>query len=384
MASIPDIRDPRDVFSKITPAYDIARTARPERVNEPGYYGLPILKRPFWKWEIALYFFFEGVSAGANVLCSIAQLTARGRYGNAIRAGRSLSFATLLPCPALLIADLGRPERFHHMLRIWKKTSPMNHGAWALTGYGMVSALQLALAWPASRVPFGGRFLRFLQRMVPERLASALGLPFALTMVSYPGVLLSTTSNPLWAHTYFLGALFACSSMSSGAAALTLLNARSKDHDLDRRLREFEKVSTAAEVAALGLYVGTAGKATRPLFTGRQSRLFVIGAVGLGIVVPAILRRSGSAVLRNVVAPLLTLAGGAALKWAITYAGQESAMDTELANRNAPTIDGRPFWGPGDSTGQAELPVRKRHDLPNQPRYGTFLSEANPALEESA
>jgi hypothetical protein len=66
------------------------------------------------------------------------------------------------------------------------------------------------------------------------------------------------------------------------------------------------------------------------------------------MVAPAILRRSSSSILRNVVAPLLTLAGGAALKWAITYAGQESAMDAQLANRNAATVDGRPLWGPGD------------------------------------
>ena len=355
MASIPEISDPRDVFSRLTPAYDIARSAAPQRVNEPGYYGLPILKRPFWKWEIALYFFFEGISAGSYVLCSIAQLTRPARYRDLIRSGRYLSFATMLACPPLLIADLGRPERFHHMLRIWKKTSPMNHGAWSLTGYGLISTLQLALIWPASRLPFGRGLLRFLQWILPERLVSALGLPFALMMVSYPGVLLSTTANPVWSHTHFLGALFACSSMSNGAAALTLLNARSGDHALHSTLSRFEDVSTLAEGAALGLYLGTAGKAARPLFTGKQSKLFLIGAVGLGIVAPAILRRSGSSILRNVVAPLLTIAGGAALKWAITHAGQESAMDSPLANRNAPTMDGRPFWGPGDpvaSSGQ--------------------------------
>jgi formate-dependent nitrite reductase membrane component NrfD len=383
VASIPEIRDPRNLFSQITPEHDVARSAKPERVNDPGYYGLPILKRPFWKWEIALYFFFEGVSAGANVLCSIAQLTSNGRYKQAVRSGRYLSFATMLACPPLLIADLGRPERFLHMLRIWKKTSPMNHGAWALTGYGMVSTLQLALAWPASRLPFGRGLLRLLQRIVPERLASALGLPFALMMVNYPGVLLSTTANPVWAHSYFLGALFACSSMSSGAAALTLLNARSKDHDLHRRLGRFEDVSTVVEATALGLYVGTARKATRPLFTGRQSRLFVIGAVGLGIIAPLILRRSGSPVLRNVVAPLLTLAGSAALKWAITHAGQESAMDVELANRNAPTVDGRPFWGPGDSASQAQLPAGQRQGPPTQPIPGMLFAGANSPLEES-
>ena len=356
MASIPEINDPRDVFSQITPAYDIARSAAPQRVNEPGYYGLPILKRPFWKWEIALYFFFEGISAGSYVLCSVAQLTRRTRYSDLIRSGRYLSFATMLACPPLLIADLGRPERFHHMLRIWKKTSPMNHGAWSLTGYGLISTLQLVFIWPASRLPFGRGLLRLLQRILPEPLVSLLGLPFALMMVSYPGVLLSTTANPVWSHTHFLGALFACSSMSNGAAALTIVNARSGNHDLHNTLNRFEDVSAVAEGAALGLYLGTAGKATRPLFTGKQSKLFLIGAVGLGIVAPAILRRSGSSVLRDVVAPLLTLAGGAALKWAITYAGQESAMDYNLANRNASTIDSRPFWGPGEP---ASPPVQR-------------------------
>ena len=356
MASTPEIQDPRDVFSQITPAYDIQRSAAPERVNEPGYYGLPILKRPFWKWEIALYFFFEGISAGSYVLCSVAQLTRGSQYGDMIRSGRYLSFATMLPCPPLLIADLGRPERFHHMLRIWKKTSPMNHGAWALTGYGIVSTMQLALGWPAARLPFGRAVLRLMQRLLPGGLMNVLGLPFALVMVSYPGVLLSTTANPVWSHTHFLGALFACSSMSNGAAALALLNARSVDHDLHTKLSRFEDVSASAEAAALGLYVGTARRATRPLFTGRQSKLFLIGAVGLGIVAPAILRRSGSSILRRVVAPMLTLAGGAALKWAITYAGQESAMDPQLANRNAPTRDDRPFWGPIDSVPSSTSP----------------------------
>lgn len=345
MASIQEIHDPRDVFSQLTPAYDIHRSATHKRVNEPGYYGLPILKHPFWKWEIALYFFSSGISAGSNVLCSIAQLTRNGKYDALVRSGRYLTFTTMLLCPPLLIADLGRPERFHHMLRIWKKTSPMNHGAWALAGYSAIVTLQLALILPASRLPFGRALLRCLHRVLPQHLVNALGLPFAWMMVSYPGVLLSTTSNPLWSHSNFLGPLFASSSMSNAAAALALLNLRSKDQGVDRRLSRFEDVSTAAEAAALGLYIGTARKAAHPLFTGKQSKLFLFGAVGLGIIAPAILRRSGSPVLRSVVAPLLTLAGGAALKWAITYAGQESAMDSELANRNAPTMDGRPFWG---------------------------------------
>ncbi len=348
LAEIQEHDDKRDVFSQITPSYDILKAANPDRVHEPGYYGLPILKRPFWKWEIALYFFFEGISGGAYTLCTVAGLIDKDRHRSVIQAGRFLSFSTMLLCPPLLIADLGRPERFHHMLRMWKKTSPMNHGAWALSGFGIFASVLALLAYPASKLPFGlgAPALRLLQRYLPERLLSVLGLPFALTMVSYPGVLLSTTANPVWAHTHFLGSLFACSSMNSGSAALTLCNYFSEDHGLHKTLSRFEDVATLAEATALGLYLGTAKKAAKPLVKGKQSRLFLFGAIGLGIIAPALLRRSRSKLVHSGVAPLLTIAGSLALKWSITYAGQESALDPELANWNAPTKEGEAFWGP--------------------------------------
>ncbi|MGC2402500.1 MAG: NrfD/PsrC family molybdoenzyme membrane anchor subunit [Acidobacteriaceae bacterium] len=348
MAEIREFNDPRDIFTTLTPAYDIQRAATPGKVKESGYYGLPILKRPFWKWEIALYFFFEGISAGSYVLCTAAGLRDREHFAESIRRGRYLSFAAMLLCPPLLIADLGRPERFHHMLRIFKKTSPMNHGAWALSGYGLFSSILAALAWPARDLPFS--FLRALLRgfqwIMPERLLSLLGMPFALTMISYPGVLLETTANPVWSHTNFLGPLFASSSLSNGASALALLNYKSEDHALHSALTRFEDLASGAEAASLALYVHSAGPAAKPLFKGKQSKLFLFGAIGLGLVAPALLRRSRSKVLRDGIAPLLTLLGGVALKWSITYAGQESALDAELASKNAPSKTGEPFWGP--------------------------------------
>ena len=359
LAEVQEHNDKRDVFSQISPTYDIQKAAKPDRVKDPGYYGLPILKRPFWKWEIALYFFFEGVSAGSYVLCTVAGFTDRKRHREAIELGRYLSFATMMLCPPLLIMDLGRPERFHHMLRIWKKTSPMNHGAWALSGYGIFASILALLAVPARKLPFGfgARALEFLQRYAPVRLLSALGLPFAFTMISYPGVLLSTTANPLWSRTNFLGPLFAASSMSNGASALSLLNYRSDDTKLHHTLHRFEDVTALVEAVALGLYLGTAGKAARPLIKGKQSLLFFAGAIGVGLVAPTLLRRSGRKILQGGLAPLLTLLGGIALKWSITYAGQESSLDPEQASKNAYMPDNKPFWGPKESVKVYNPPV---------------------------
>ena len=361
LAEVKEHDDKRDVFSQLTPVYDIQKAAKPDRVKEPGYYGLPLLKRPFWKWEIALYFFFEGVSAGTYILCTVAALRDKRRYAGMIRGGRFLSFATMLFCPPLLIVDLGRPERFHHMLRVWKKSSPMNHGAWALSGYGTVASFLALPAVKARWMPTEklAEVARFAHRWVPERVIAVLGLPFAWTMVSYPGVLLETTANPVWSRSSFLGPLFASSSMSSGAAALTLLNYRSKDHGLHRALGTFEDVAAVAEAASLGLYLGTAKRAARPLWKGKQSVLFSVGAIGMGIVAPAILRRSRSKVVRDGIAPLLTIAGSLALKWSVTYAGQESSLDPEEANWNGETLDGKAYWGPS-APRTAQVPANER------------------------
>ena len=56
--------------------------------------------------------------------------------------------------PLLLISDLGRPERFVNMLRVFKPTSPMSVGTWILSTYapaaGVAAGWQL-LGFPGPR-----------------------------------------------------------------------------------------------------------------------------------------------------------------------------------------------------------------------------------------
>ena len=46
------------------------------------------------------------------------------------------ALASILASLYFLVADLGRPERFHHMLRVAKPSSPMSMGTWILSAYG--------------------------------------------------------------------------------------------------------------------------------------------------------------------------------------------------------------------------------------------------------
>ena len=328
-----------------------AKSATSAQADErEGYYGVPLLKRPKWRWEIALYFFFEGISAGSFLLGALADLSGNKRLRELARAAYDVSFLTLLPCPPLLIADLGRPERFHHMLRVFKPTSPMNLGAWTLTGF---SAPLTAIA--ALRL-IGEGSSNDQNKLALRRGLSAAGLPFALTMISYPGVLLSTTSTPVWSRSRFLGALFACSSIGNGAAATSLaLSLQNGNHSVAlERLAKVESTARICEGAALVTYLVTSKDAAKPLTKGRHSLLFWLGAIGCGLLLPAILadnrkhnkdhkQRRGRSVVRSA----LSLAGGLALKWAITHAGRQSADDVDATRNATRKSRSAPGWGPG-------------------------------------
>ena len=103
------------------------------RAEFQSYYGRPVLKTPVWTHDIAAYLFTGGLAAGSSLLAAGADLTDRPALR---RAGRTASVGALLASTALLVKDLGRPERFLNMLRVAKPTSPMSMGSWILTVYG--------------------------------------------------------------------------------------------------------------------------------------------------------------------------------------------------------------------------------------------------------
>src|SRR5579871_5457729 len=84
------------------------------------YYGRPMIKKPTWKWYIPLYLFLGGVAGGTALLGTMAEFFGGPRHRSTVRHARYLTLALSVFCPIFLIIDLGRPTRFHHMLRIFK------------------------------------------------------------------------------------------------------------------------------------------------------------------------------------------------------------------------------------------------------------------------
>src|SRR5690606_22401466 len=88
-----------------------------------SYYGRPIVKAPPCDDKISAYLLRGGVAGGSAMLAGGAD-----RIGfDALRRNTRLTALTAtIGGTIFLIADLGRPERFHHMMRTFKPASPMN------------------------------------------------------------------------------------------------------------------------------------------------------------------------------------------------------------------------------------------------------------------
>jgi len=302
------------------------------RRRPPTYYGVPPIHKPHWKWLIISYFFLGGLSGGSYVVATAAELFGTREDHDTARIGRYLALLSILPCPILLILDLGRPERFLNMLRVLKLRSPMSLGTWGLLTYSGIATLSTAAqaARDGWRVGPSG-FLR----SVPGRFVGALGAPFAMFVGGYTGVLLGATAVPLWAkNARLLGPLFLSSALAVSSAAISLILALlpGQRHTALDRLRRAETVASMAEmfcVAAVHLNSGPLGK---PLVEGRLGRLHLAGSVGLGILLPFALHAVATRLRlphRPVVilASLASLTGGFIMKYAVVMAGHASADD---------------------------------------------------------
>jgi protein NrfD len=184
---------------------------------------------PHWEWLVILYFFVGGIAAGSYFIAALLDLFGEPGDRPVVRLGYYVALAGAVLSAVLLTADLGRPERFWHMLiqshRGWpmfKWWSPMSVGSWGLSLFGLFALLAVLAAFEESGIVRRAG-LRKLRRGVLGTLIVVLGGLCAFFVASYTGVLLSVTNRPIWADTPFVGILFLFSAASSAAAALILL-----------------------------------------------------------------------------------------------------------------------------------------------------------------
>jgi hypothetical protein len=286
---------------------------RGEAPDAAGRVNGPIIQPPVWTWEIPLYFWLGGIAAGSSFIALACDLAGDERSA---RVARRVAVAAVAPSPPLLISDLGRPERFHHMLRIFKPRSPMNMGAWALTAFGALGSG--AVAADALGQPRAARALGAVNAMVGGYVGS------------YTGVLLSTTAVPLWSRSrLFLGPIFVSTAVATGAAAVRFAIGPAAEPRTKDALARIETGAIAVELALSAANERRLGDVGKPL---RESSLFKLAKWGVrgGLALRAIPgERSRQA------SGALFLAAGLAFRYAWVEAGKTAARDHETVARTA-------------------------------------------------
>jgi polysulfide reductase chain C len=222
---------------------------------------------PHWTWYILFYFIFAGLSGGSYVIASMLRLRGEPSDEPAARIGFYASFVALLPCPVMLILDLGSPLRFWHMLwnttpgdqgPILKWVSPMSVGAWALLIFGAF----VTASFVQSLVRDGKLgWLRWVARLLDGtfgKIVMVVGSTFGLFIAGYTGVLLAVSNQPVWSDTWALGGLFLASGMAGSAALLLfLLRFRSSAASSAGPLLVSERLYSVLELALIVIFVLT-------------------------------------------------------------------------------------------------------------------------------
>ena len=267
-----------------------------------SYYGRNIVKEPTWTWEIPVYFFTGGVSGASSVLSLSAKL-----FGNEKLSRTALYIGAVgdAVSPALLVSDLGRPERFHHMLRVFKVTSPMNVGAWVLLVNGGASNTAAVLELLGILKPL---------KLLAEVVAAFFGPPLA----TYTGVLVADTAIPVWHEgRHELPWLFGASAAAS-AGALACLCVDPAEAGPARRL------AIGAGVAELAL------SETMEHRLGETGEVYKQGEAGTAAKAAKALTLAGTASLatkRHKLGGALVCAGSMCMRWSVYKAGFQSAQD---------------------------------------------------------
>jgi len=349
---------------------------------------------PDWGWWIILYFYLGGIAAGAYFTAALIELLGSAEDRELARIGYWIAFPLVCLCGLFLTVDLGRPERFWHMLFksevvkaafadgwplsgagwgqmshavLFKYWSPMSVGAWALTLFGLCTFLSfLGSLWP------GGRLEQRLRHGWLGRGLQVGGALVGFFIASYTGALLTATNQPVWSDSVWVAPLFLTSSASTGIALMILIAERR--HVPIAALQRLERADLWAlglELVVFAVFLASLGSGLLAVLESGHGRLLVGGVLVFGLLVPLAfhLRLGVAQPARGaIVAALFALFGGFLLRYALLTTPPELLAEGPSKVARFSPEDGRPR---GEGTGADP----NNRDGPIEPRSKVFDPE---------
>ena len=297
-----------------------------------------------WAWEIPVYLFLGGLTAGLMILSAL--LAKRFGASQLSRWGRLFPFVgpILLSLGMLaLFLDLSYKSHVYRFYLALRVTAPMSWGAWILLAiypaallYGLALLKEEEVEWVSarSRLPLIGeslaRLIRAARRFAADKqeLLARTNIALGILVGGYTGVLLSTLAARSAWNSSILGPLFLVSGFSTGAALMMLFPLTAGERHF---LRNADLGAIGAELLLIGLFVlglaagGSAQREAAELFLGGRFTaqfwaLVVIGGLLVPLVIEAIEIRKH--LRHTAIAPLMLLVGGFSLRWILVAAGQ--------------------------------------------------------------
>ncbi|MBB3086872.1 NrfD/PsrC family molybdoenzyme membrane anchor subunit [Geodermatophilus sabuli] len=273
-----------------------------------SYYGRPIIKPPVWKTpDVPLYLFLGGAAGSSAILGALSDLSGGPQL---TRVARLVAGGGSIASVGFLIHDLGRPERFLHMLRVIKPTSPLSVGTYILSPFsaaaGATAAVEL-LGWFPRLKRFGGI------------VSGVFGGP----MATYTAVLLANTAVPSW-HAFHtkLPFVFGGSAMAAGGGICMALTPLSESAPA----RKMAIIGAGIELVAVHGVENDESVVSEPYHVGRAGRFMraakACSAAGLGLAVLGGRTRVGATV-----SGALLAAGSLLTRFGVFDAGMASARD---------------------------------------------------------
>lgn len=306
-----------------------------------------------WPWEIAIYLFLAGLSAGAL----ISAVLVKWRCNNNHQADGIIKAGALLACPSisiglgLLILDLGKPLTFWMLMVYFNLHSVMSLGVILLSVYSLLTAIFALVVFQdellnSDLVGWAVKPLLPVVRVFEQfgKIFDWIMLVCAVCIAAYTGFLLSVlVAKPLM-NGAALPLLFLVSGISSGIAAsiitsIVLFKQKVQQTNLKFLAGIDGKLVPMELVILFAMFVGMfnmgghyAVVAEQALTIGIWAKVFWLGVIGLGLMAPLIISASLHRYESNagLVMPTgklllncgLVLTGVVLLRFYILYAGQ--------------------------------------------------------------
>lgn len=293
-----------------------------------------------WGFEIPVYLFLGGWTAGVMVLCGWALW--KGRRNGRPHATFSLASSGLfaLGLAAISLGMLALFLDLEHRAYVWRlyltfePWSPMSWGAWILMLVYPVLAAGVLLDPPRLLLRFAPMLHGVSRHLAGDAaVRRGVGLAAVVTGVGlglYTGVLLSALgARTLW-NSALLGPLFLASGLSTGAAFAHWASPEADEREMLARLDNQFLVVELAIIALFVVGLASAGQAHAQaavlLLGGPYTAVFWVAVVGLGIVLPLVIQSLAVShrIAHTPLAPLMVMLGGLALRFVIVAAGQAS------------------------------------------------------------